>query len=126
MYDAAAASWTLAETATGMGELAPWAQVAATVVITGLFIWTIVYRDPAERGENRKELGAARSEFLKELAEERKSRESANEKFMVMVTENRERSHSQRMEDRKAYQDSTRVMLQEFLGAVREIRNGNP
>ncbi len=117
----------------GLGSLGPWANLAATVVMTLVFVWILTKRDPKEREQSRLEMAAAREDYerslnsvLGELRAERASREATNEKFMAMVTENRKRSHEQRMEDRKVYQDSTRAMLQEFLSAVKEIKkNGH-
>lgn len=123
----------IGQAADSLGDLAPWANLTATVVMTLVFVWILTKRDPKDRELTRLELAAARDDYqeslksvLVELAAERHSREITNDKFMAMITENRERSHEQRIEDRKVYQDSTRAMLQEFLSAVKEIkRNGH-
>lgn len=122
----------IGQAADGLGELGPWANFTATVVMTLVFVWIVTKRDPKDREQNNIAMAAAREDYQKslnamllELAAERHSREATNDKFMAMITENRERSHEQRMEDRKVYQDSTRAMLTEFLAAMKEIKNGH-
>lgn len=65
------------------------------------------------------------TDFREDIREERRSREAATAQFMEMVTENRERSHEQRMEDRKVYLEATQTLLRESLTAMKEIKNGN-
>jgi hypothetical protein len=121
-------AWTLAaEASGGLGTFTPVAQLVATAVITGLFIWTVTRYVPGLQDEARKEMAAAREEFVIELRAERASREATTEKFMKMITDNREMSHTQRMEDRKTYLESTQAMLREFLAAIKEVKkNGHP
>lgn len=127
----------------GMGVWGPIANLAATSIIALLLVWILIRRDPEERKAHAAELGAARTEYhtslvavLEELAEERRSREATSEKFttliadltdryMEMITQHRERSHEQRMEDRKVYLEATQTLLRESLSAMKEIKNGH-
>lgn len=119
-------TWILAASeTTGLGDFAPWANLTATVVMVLIFVWILTKRDPLERDVNRREIAASRAEFLTELAAERKSREIMADRFMVMLTENRERSHEQRMEDRRVYLESTQTLLRESLAAMKEMKHGD-
>lgn len=64
------------------------------------------------------------NDFRTDIRDERNSREAVTDKFMQMITDNRERSHEQRMEDRKVYLEATQTLLRESLSAMKEMKNG--